>query len=209
MRQAAMLRRFPSLRRGAAALALVPALGAGAALAQDAALPDFQTCMDIELAHFEQRLSMHAEVPLEDVAGGLWQVTDTYYCGTVGIVRCDRSDRRVACQEELEAEQDEMAEAVRAGLPDPDSVGAQDEGWAGRLYRQAHALALGSSAGPDCAGNDELMEAWCAAREANTRLRSAILAWQVGRYLGITESAVDAGWANPPPPVRPRPRPEQ
>ena len=70
MRQAAMLQRFLAPRRGAAALALVPALGAGAALAQDAALPDFQTCMDIELAHFEQRLSMHAEVPLEDVAGG-------------------------------------------------------------------------------------------------------------------------------------------
>ena len=52
------------------------------------------------------------------------------------------------------------------------------------------------------------MQAWCEAREANSRLRSAVLAWQVARFLGVADPAVEAGWAKPPPPVRPHARPE-
>ena len=74
------------------------------------------------------------------------------------------------------------------------------------FYARLHALAHGRSAGADCAGHDEQMTAWCAAREANRRLQNAVLAWQLARFMGAAPDAVTAGWADQPPPLRPRAR---
>ena len=89
----------------------------------------------------------------------------------------------------------------------PDSVPGQ--GFPATLYPRARALAQDRSAGPDCAGADAAMQAWCAAREANTRLRAAVLPHLLARWQGATADAVTLGWAQEPPPIRPRARAAQ
>ncbi|MDU8910537.1 hypothetical protein [Aestuariicoccus sp. MJ-SS9] len=176
----------------AAILALFVAVPAQA----QAPLPEFATCLDIENARFERALR-------RDVAAGVaafeaGDVTGAEYCGTVGIVRCDRSAAPYDCQHALAAEQDALANAVRALLPAPEGD---------PLYQALWALARDVSAGPDCAGQNEAFTAWCAAREANRRLMSVVLAWQSARYLGRVPPATEAGWADAPPPRRPVARP--
>lgn len=179
---------------------------AGAGLTQEA-LPDFETCMDIEIARYEQKLArLQEQAGTErefDIAG----VSGVEYCGTVGIVRCDRSGDPVGCQKTLVQTQDTLRMAVLGQLPAPGD-GAGRNRFAEQLYARSWALAHGVSSGPDCAGAGPLMSAWCEAREANGRLRQAVLAWQAARYLGRAATAIEAGWASPPPPVRPRMRPE-
>lgn len=178
---------------------------ATAAGAQPDPLPDFATCMDIAVARYEQDLSRLRDRPEDDRAFDIGDVRGVDFCGTVGIVLCDRSDRQLACQRDLQDEQDALRDKVLAALPDPETV--RGESFAEALYPQVWALAHGSSAGPDCAGQEEALHEWCEAREANNRLRIAVLAWQVARFLEIAEPAVVAGWASPPPPTRPRARP--
>lgn len=181
-------------------------LASGAALAQADPLPDFQTCMDIDVGRFEWRLQTHSSQPAEVDEAGPWDVAGVYYCGSVGIVGCDRSGAPVPCQHDLARDQDAMTAAVLGTLPAPEALGA-GEGYPAALYRQVFALAHGRSAGPDCAGANKVMEAWCEAREASSRLQTAVLSWQVARYLDAAPTGVAAGWVNPPPRVRPRPRP--
>lgn len=176
-------------------------------------LPDFATCMDIEIARFERALTwLHRrEGGAEEfsIAG----VQGVYYCGSVGIVSCDRSEAPIPCQKQLVDRQDNLSVAVLNHLPKPDAVAFDTEAWNGHwavpFYARAFALARGTSAGPDCAGSTEVLQVWCEAREANTRLQNAVLAWEVARYLDLVAPAVEIGWVNPPPPVRPRLRPEQ
>lgn len=169
-------------------------------------LPDVQSCLDAYVDRYEWLLDIHADTPIEEVEGGIWHVEDVSYCGTLGIVRCDRSDDPIACQIALADTQDEITAKVKEDLPAPADVAG--DGWPKRLYEAAYALAHGSSAGPDCVGQPERFKVWCEANYASNRLRNAVHAWEVARYLGAAPSAIDAGWAGPPPPVMPRARPE-
>ena len=168
-------------------------------------LPDIQTCLNAHVGRYEWLLDIHAGTPAEDVPGGLWHMGNMGYCGTLGIVRCDRSDDPVACQIELAQTQDAIAAVVKRDLPDPEAVGGTD--WPVRLYAAVHALAHGVSAGPDCADQPDLINAWCEANAANGRLRMSVMAWEVARYLGAAPGAIEAGWAGPAPVLRPRVRP--
>lgn len=176
-------------------------IGTGVAAQTD--LPAFSDCISTEADRYEWRLDIHRDRSLDAEDFALWSVLGVDYCGTVGIVRCDRSDDPMGCQAALETEQDALRDAIRATLPKPDA----DQGWPARLYEQTYALAYGSSAGADCAGTTQPMRAWCAVREANNRLKITMLAWQVGRYLDVTPPGREAGWAGPPIPVRPMARP--
>ncbi len=178
---------------------------AAAVWAQPEPLPDFSTCMDMAVADFEQDLSRLRARPEDAQDFDIGDVRGVDFCATVGIVRCDRSEEPLTCQVALTVEQDALKVTVLALLPDPETV--TGEGFAQLLYPQVWALAHGTSAGPDCAGQEPAMHTWCEAREANNRLRNTVLAWQVARYLGVAEPAIEAGWAKPPPPVRPRARP--
>ncbi|MGP6085540.1 hypothetical protein [Antarctobacter jejuensis] len=181
-------------------------LSTGAVWAQPEPLPEFSTCMDIAVDRYEQDLRRLRERPEDARDFDIGDVRGVDFCGTVGIVRCDRSEEPLACQRALTVEQDALKDTILALLPDPATV--TGEGFAHALYPQVWLLAQGSSSGPDCAGQEAAMHTWCEAREANSRLRSTVLAWQVARYLDAAEPAIAAGWASPPPPVRPRARPE-
>ncbi|WP_323763395.1 hypothetical protein [Marinovum sp.] len=170
------------------------------------ALPPLDACIDAEVARYEWTLQMHRDRPLDAADFDLWDVRGVEYCGNIGVTRCDRSDAPLPCQKALAGAQHVLHGHVMAGLPEPETEG---ESLPERLYHTAWHLARDVSAGPDCAGATEAMATWCAAREANLRLKSALLAWQVGRYLGLAEPAVRAGWADPPPPPRPKARPER
>lgn len=191
-------------------LAVLATLAALPALAQPEAerdpLPSFATCMNVAVARFEQDLARLRERPEEDREFDIGDMGETEFCGTVGIVGCDRSEAPLDCQRALTAEQVALTARVLAGLPAAEAV--TDSGFAGQLFRQARALAEGISAGPDCDGSAEALQVWCETREANGTLRVAVLAWQAARYLDLAEPAVVAGWAEPPPPTRPRARPE-
>jgi hypothetical protein len=173
----------------------------------DPALPDFATCMDLTVARFERELGRVVSLPQQDRDFDIGDVRGVDFCGTVGIVRCDRTDDPIPCQHDLRSDQDALRERVMADLPQPQSPPSQDASWPERLYAQVWVLARGTSAGPDCAGMDAQLEAWCEAREANSRLRTTVLAWQVARYLGTVPTAIETGWARVPPPTRPKARP--
>lgn len=171
-------------------------------------LPTFSTCLDIELARFERNLRDLRKRDPEASALDIVSMRRVAYCGTVGIVRCDRMQYPIPCQIDLKAEQNRLRQAVLDALPAPAEVADPPKSDDEALYHSAWALAQGSSAGPDCAGQPLLIETWCEAREANNRVQTAVLSWQIARFLGAVPTAVDAGWANPPPPVRPKARPE-
>ncbi|MGY3439535.1 MULTISPECIES: hypothetical protein [unclassified Marinovum] len=176
------------------------------AAAQDAELPDFASCIDVEVDQYEWRLLVHRSRDLNAEDFDLWNVTDIEYCGNIAITLCDRTGAPIPCQQRLTRYQHALRRAVMAELPEPMRGQA---GFPLRLYEKAYDLALGTSAGPDCDGAGALIATWCETREANGRLKSAILAWQVARYLDLAAPAVAAGWANPPKPVRPLARPEK
>ncbi|WGW02547.1 hypothetical protein [Tropicibacter oceani] len=183
--------------------AVILALAAPVAAQED--LPDFATCMDMEIARFERALQRHREGPEAD-SFEIGDVRGVEYCGTVGIVLCDRSDAPLPCQHALAGKQDALSDQVRATLPEPQTVAGQGEA---PLYAALHAMAQDRSAGPDCEGDTPVMAAWCQAREANHRLKSAVSAWQLARYLDAAPDAITAGWARVPPPTRPKARTEK
>ncbi|MCT4555835.1 MAG: hypothetical protein N4A53_14195 [Pelagimonas sp.] len=174
----------------------------------DTDLPDFATCIDREIARYERELTHHRTTP-DAQKFEVGDVRGVDYCGSVGITLCDRSANPVGCQHAFRGRQDRLNDTIRATLPTPDSLTGVNGQWSDTLYPLTHALAFGSSAGADCAGDTEVMEAWCAAREANRRLSTSILAWQLARFLDATPDAITAGWARPVPPTRPRARPVQ
>lgn len=188
---------------GGGALAALVGL-AGAARGQEA-LPPFGACLDAEVARYEWKLQVHRNRDLDAPDFDLWDVRGVEYCGNIAVTLCDRAAAPLRCQKALAGAQHVLHGHVMAGLPEPEAPG---ESLPERLYHKAWHLARDVSAGPDCAGATEVMATWCTAREANLRLKSAVLAWQVGRFLGLAEPAVRAGWAKPPPPPRPRLRPE-
>lgn len=178
-------------------------------LAAEEPLPDFASCMAAEISRYDRGLASWAPTAFERAGHPVSDVSAVEFCGTVGIVICDRSENALGCQRALAVEQDILRARVLDQLPEPSSeAGSQQADFATRLYRITHALAHGSSAGPDCAGTEARLEMWCRAREANGRLRTAVMAWRVARYLGNVPAAAEAGWIAPPKPLRPQSRPE-
>ncbi len=182
-----------------------------AALAEDAALPDFETCLRGEILRYEQAVTAFAPTPAETAGYPLANVAGVEFCGTVGIVICDRSEEPLGCQKALAVEQDIWRARVLTELPDPEESEGTDveKPFADVLYAQLFHLAHGMSAGRDCAGHSPRMEMWCRAREANGRLRAAVIAWQVARHENKVAPAFEAGWIAAPDPVRPRARLEE
>ncbi|WP_040604356.1 hypothetical protein [Sagittula stellata] len=175
---------------------------------QYAPLPSFGACMDEEAARYERALKRLNEMP-DAQEFEIGDTRGTGYCGSVGFVHCDRKptlEEVQACQLKLAAEEEALAEKIRAALPPPEEVEGKGGDFEQALYPRAYALAQGISAGPDCDGDIPQRGTWCTAWEANNRLRDAILAWQLARFLGVAETAVAAGWAEAPPPRRPRAR---
>ncbi len=179
---------------------------AGTSSSEDVPLPDFKTCMDIEVARYERELTwLHRRADAQEgykIAGVQW----VEYCGNIGITLCDRSNDLVGCQQALTETQESLRLEVLGQLRAP-LVDAEQENFAAQLYANAWSIAHGGSAGQDCAGAEQLYQVWCEAREANGRLRNAVLAWQIARHLGWAMPAVEAGWARIPPPIRPKVRP--
>ncbi|MCT4557445.1 MAG: hypothetical protein N4A61_05230 [Pelagimonas sp.] len=194
-------------------MCLVAGLAGAAAHADEppklAPLPSFEICIDKELARFERALTRHhasqraGSAVQEFEIGG---VTGVDLCGAIGITNCDRSGDTIPCQRDLRLRQEALFARVSAALPHPDAIVGGQQNWLGDLYARVFALAHGGSAGPDCAGDHEARQVWCESWEANRTLASAILAWQVARYLGQVPSAIAQGWAHEPPPTRPRAR---
>lgn len=183
---------------GTLATCLVPA-----ALPAQHALPDFETCFALEIARFERNLTYHRIGP-EAESFEVGTTRGTTFCGTVGITLCDMTEDRAPCQRALAVQQLAIAAQVRDTLPAPDEVVGTAGAESDQFYPVLRDLAHDLSAGNDCAGATPRMAAWCEAREANKRLGSAVLAWQMARFLDAAPDAVSAGWANPPPLTRPR-----
>ncbi|WP_338548485.1 hypothetical protein [Roseovarius phycicola] len=180
--------------------------GAGTALASEEPLPDFAECMAAEIARYEQALQIIAPSEAQNAGFPLAEVGGVEFCGTVGIVICDRSENPLGCQRALAVEQDILRARVLDQLPAPIQDDATDS-FAQQLYGTTWALAHGMSAGQDCAGYQPQLEMWCRAREANGRLRAAVMAWRVARHLGTVPPAAEAGWIADARPQRPRLRP--
>jgi hypothetical protein len=186
-------------------VAAAPAL----AQAEPEPLPDYATCMAEAVAHFEMEF-FRTGVAETDADFTIMTRRRVEYCGTIGIVLCDRSGQPFECQAELAREQEALRAAILASLPAPEAVAGQGyAAWSEGLYPTLWAVAHGSSAGPDCAGSDPAMEAWCITREASLKVTEAISLWQLARLLGVAGPAVEAGWIDAPPPPRPVPRPER
>lgn len=177
--------------------------------AEEDPLPDFDTCLSGEILRYEQAVEAFAPTEAEKAGYPLANVSGVEFCGTIGIVICDRSDNQLGCQKALAVEQDIWRARVLTELPGPEEETAAEgeNDFDARLYTQLFHLAHGMSAGMDCAGATPRMEMWCRAREANNRLRAAVLAWQVARHQGRVAPAFEAGWIAAPEPVRPRARP--
>jgi hypothetical protein len=75
------------------------------------------------------------------------------------------------------------------------------------LYPPMLAVAIGSSAGDDCAGADDPVAAWCETHEARLELAEAVAAWQLARLMGMAPAAVELGWVDRALPYAPVPRP--
>ncbi|MEM9319819.1 MAG: hypothetical protein AAGA70_12560 [Pseudomonadota bacterium] len=176
---------------------------ANAATAQDR--PDFATCIAIAMGRFERALERNPGPEAPNIA--LLSQRDVLICGGAGIQTCDLQDDRIGCQNQLSAEQVALRAEVLASLPRPGALEAPETGWSQSLYPQMWEIAHGRSAGPDCAGQGALMEAWCRAVEINRDLAMAIMTWQMARLLQAVPSAPEAGWIAPAPPPMPVPRP--
>jgi hypothetical protein len=190
-----------------AALALLIAALPGSALAEER-IEDYGVCLARAVAHFEMELTRSRNAASEpDFEIVTRDRVD--YCGTLAIVTCDRSGAPLDCQDALALRQADLRRAVLAQTPAPDAVRGIDPIWSDGLYPQLWAVAHGTSAGPDCDGADDGYAAWCETRQAALKLSEAVMLWQVARVLGAAGSAVDAGWAEVPPPPMPTQRPAE
>lgn len=174
------------------------------ATAQEAVV-GYATCRDVAIERLERELRRHVEgafaeqVPSVDMAG-------IAFCADIGIYMCNQKDASDACHGALTVAQQALKADVLSGLPAPQVVAGRRGLWSDALYPRMFDLAHGQSAGPDCAGVATGDGPRCKARAANRRLEIALRAWTLARYLGAAPGAVEAGWAGPPPPTRPRAR---
>lgn len=183
---------------------------AGMARAGNAALPDYDGCLDLQAARFERDLQRHRASPFADrfAVGDEWAMA---YCQDVGRYWCDQTATPLPCLVALTDRQEVLREVIFGTLPAPDQVLAQEQAnaWLDGLYPRMWLLAQDRSAGPDCGGMAPEAAARCEAYEAGLRLGVTVGAWHLARYLDVAPDAVSAGWAKVPPPTRPRLRPEK
>ncbi|MEM7722150.1 MAG: hypothetical protein AAF376_07220 [Pseudomonadota bacterium] len=193
--------RIPLLR--AAALVVPVAMAA-----QTSPSFDYPTCMAEAMGQFEADLAAaNSRAPAPNVE--IVSRDAVQYCGTLAVVACDRSAAPLACQDDLADRQQVLRRAILNAVPDPAEVTGLDPVWSDRLYPQLWAVAHGTSAGPDCAGADDVYVAWCRTWQANLKVSEAVILWQVARVLGAAPSGVEAGWIAPPSPMRPMERPSR
>jgi hypothetical protein len=175
-------------------------------VAAETGLPAFPTCFAQAIAHFEMEFAR---------AGTAAAVADfdivtrdrVHHCGTLAIVACDRGEDPQACQRALAEDQTDLRDRVLASLPLPGDVPAAPV--LPGLYPTLWDVAHGSSAGPDCAGAEDPVAAWCTTHEARLKLTEAVALWQVARLLGAAGPAADLGWVEIAMPYTPVPRPDQ
>ena len=115
---------------------------AAAVWAQPDPLPDFATCMDMTVARYEQDLRRLRARPEEARDFDIGDVRGVDFCGTVGIVRCDRSEDPLPCQRRLSAEQDALKR------PGSDAVARPGYGAGRGLCPCVVSAGLGAGAGP-------------------------------------------------------------
>jgi hypothetical protein len=187
--------------RGALAALLLSGLPALA----EADTPEFGVCIDIAAARYERELDWHRASPFAE-SFGIGDGFHLRHCGDVGVWQCTRARAVGPCLSDLADRQSALRQSVIDSLPPPEEVQGLRGVWSDRLYPRLHALALGRSAGPDCAGLPEAAALRCAARAAALRVSIAVRAWYLARYLGAAPDAITAGWAVSPPPTRPRAR---
>ncbi|MEL6954257.1 MAG: hypothetical protein AAFN09_08305 [Pseudomonadota bacterium] len=185
------------------ALALAPGTPATAQEPGEVAWPDYPTCLANAMARFETDLA-RAEGAGEGPDYDLLTRYDVQHCGILAIVACDLSNDRVACQDALSAEQHALRQEVIAALPESLT---QADPFASALYPQLFQLSSDQSAGPDCAGTEETMRAWCATSLASNDLAVAVLAHKLARLSGASAPAVELGWVGPGAPSPPTQRP--
>lgn len=189
------------------ALVLGGLLAATGAPAQErAALPDFATCFAQAIAHFEMEF---ARTGVADTVGDFTLVTRdrVEFCGTLGIVACDRGAAPQDCQLALAEDQLALRDRVLASLPAPEAV--EEPAILPDLYPTLWDVAHGVSAGDDCAGAEEPVASWCVTHEARLKLGEAVALWQVARLQGAVGAAAELGWVEAAMPFVPVPRPEQ
>ncbi len=164
------------------ALSALPTLPAGAQIWADGApdAPRFEQCLPPEMAAFE--------AALQGPAYGMdWRLDAinvhwVQHCGYLAMAICEVSTRPLACQRRLRAALAARGAELRAILPDAESVG---DGPLAPLYAQVRALAFGSNAGDECAGEDLRQRLWCQSFEAALGYEAAVWAWQVARLMGV------------------------
>jgi len=188
-------------------VAITGLLVAMPAVAEEA-LPDYPTCIAIEVAQFEQALA-RSRAAGRGVDLQIVDRDDIDYCGSVGVALCDRSEAPLPCQADLAEAQRALRGEILSSVPEPAAVAGIDPVWSDGLYPLMHAVAHGSSAGPDCAGADAVYAHWCETWQASNKVGEAVMLWQLARVLGVAEGAVEAGWAQVPPPPMPVQRPER
>ncbi|GAB5449140.1 MAG: hypothetical protein Gyms2KO_40130 [Gymnodinialimonas sp.] len=142
-------------------------------------VPRFEVCLPEQMDAFEAAL-------LTPGYGADWQV-DAFnvhwvqHCGYLAMGICEVSDNSLICQRRLRAAFVDRAAEMRALLPAPDTV----EGALAPLYARVYALAQGSNAGDDCAGETYRRQLWCASFQSALKFEEAVWAWQVARLMGV------------------------
>lgn len=142
-------------------------------------VPRFEVCLPEQMAAFEGALqgpAFGADWMLEAV-----NVHWVQHCGYLAMGICEVSDNSLICQRRLREAFEARAEEMRALLPEPEGV----EGALGPLYARVYALAHGSNAGDDCAGETYRRQLWCASFQEALKVEQAVWAWQVARLAGV------------------------
>ena len=140
-------------------------------------VPRFEACLPEQMEAFEAHLlglpGYGVTVPMD-----AFNVHWVQHCGYLAMGVCEVAVDSLICQRRLRAAFEGRAEAMRAVLPD------NVEGPLGPLFDQVVALAEGSNAGDDCAGETYRRQLWCASFQAVLKFEEAVWAWQVARLAG-------------------------
>ena len=143
-------------------------------------VPRFEACLPEQMEAFETRLlglpGYGVTVPMD-----AFNVHWVQHCGYLAMGVCEVAVDSLICQRRLRAGFVARAEEMRAMLPAPEEV----EGPLGPLYGNVWAVAHGTNAGDDCAGETYRRQLWCASFQAVLKFEEAVWAWQVARLSGV------------------------
>ena len=144
-------------------------------------VPRFRVCVPEQMAAFEADL---LALPGYGVTDGLQAINVHWvqHCGYLAMGICEVSSDSLICQRRLRAAFDARAEAMRAMLPEPSDL---EDLPLGPLYGNVWAVAHGTNAGDDCAGETYRRQLWCASFQSVLKFEEAVWAWQVARLAGV------------------------